>query len=115
MDALEVQSSQADARILARPSTVGSGLLFEVVGKFDWSLSAQFSKLYRQNHSDVQSYLVDLSKCTELSPCAVCALMLLEEYSSHQQSSMKLTNLKPDLSRQLKVADPKAQLSRCLA
>ncbi len=35
MDALEGQSHQADAHILTRAATVGSGLLFDVVGKVD--------------------------------------------------------------------------------
>lgn len=103
-----------DSAINARQTTNGRGLMLEVVGKFSWTQSQVFSSAYnREQHYD--SYMVDMKKCTQVTPSGICALLLLKEFTDKYHCHLQLANTNVKMARQIRHADIEHQLSETIS
>lgn len=105
-----VDQPQPYSSIHARQTPNGRGLMLEVIGKFNWSQSQTFSSAYnRKQHYD--SYMVDMKKCTQVTPSGICALLLLKEFTDKHHCHLQLANTHMKMARQIRHADIEHQLS----
>jgi len=93
------------ASIYARPTSNGRGLMLEITGKLSWSQSQAFMAAYEDTHQHFDTYLVDMSQCTQVSPSGISALVRLKTFVDKHHSQLKLANTNINLARQIRLAD----------
>jgi len=93
------------ASIHARPTSNGRGLMLEIVGKLSWSQSQVFMAAYENTHQHFDTYMVDMSQCTQVSPSGISALILLKNFVDKHHGQLKLANTHIHLARQIRLAD----------
>ena len=106
--------SSKDSGIHAHPSPNGKGLMVEVIGKLNWNQSQVFTASYQRSkkkESIYEYYMVDMSRCSQVTPGGICALLLLKEFADKHQSKLQIANTHIKMARQIRHADTEHQLS----
>lgn len=63
-----------------------------ITGSFDMELGKMFLNKLSELKQDCRIYEVDLGQCDNLSPAALCSLILLKEHVDKHQGRIILTN-----------------------
>lgn len=108
--AMPSDDPSVESGIHVRTTTNGRGLMLEVVGKFSWAQTHSFAEAYDTCHH-FDSYMVDMSKCTKVTPSGICALLLLKEFADKNHSHLQLANTNVDMAQTIRHADIDHQLS----
>lgn len=81
----------------------GEAVTLRVVGRFDFSMNAEFRKAYEAYPSGT-SFVVDFGRTEYLDSSALGMLLLLRRHAGDTPSAVRLVNASPTTTRVLAIA-----------